>query len=142
MKLLIILIVLLCFSCTHSQKNNEQSKEEEKIITNTDSVKLADSLIVGLWGIYTQEFDGILMYCNICPNIEFAKNGVGKITNGTGEEINFTYVLSSENTLQFSFDTKQQYFDETEYTYQYIKGDSEELKLISKKVNQIYNLKK
>ena len=33
MKLLILLIALSCFSCTHSQKNNEQSNEET-ITTN------------------------------------------------------------------------------------------------------------
>ncbi len=117
MKLLILLIALSCFSCTHSQKNNEQPKEET-ITTNIDTVEVTDSLIVGLWGMFTQEFDGITQYCNICPYIEFAENGTGKLINAATEELHFNYRLFSDNTIQISFDTKQNYFDETEYTYQ------------------------
>ncbi len=142
MKILILLIALLCFSCTHSQKNNEQSKEET-ITTNIDTVEVTDSLIVGLWGIYVHEINGTQMLCNACPNIEFAKNGIGKFTNTAEEDFNFTYTLLSDNVIQFSFNTTEPYFDETEYFYKrYTENDLETLKLSSKEGKVNYILRK
>ena len=79
---------------------------------NSQSMK-NDDFIVGSWLLVNSQG----LNCNVCPEIEFAKNGTGKITRPSKEEIGFTFALSSDNKIAFSFKKDQGYFDEKEFDY-------------------------
>lgn len=55
--------------------------------------------------------------CNVCPKVTFKKNGHGKITKPSQEEISFTYILLPDKKIEFSFQGTQSYFSEKEYFY-------------------------
>ena len=107
----IMILVFFSFSCDYSQSHNDKIKEE--------TMKVNDSAVIGdVWYILREEKKGVITKCNVCPEIEFAKNGAGKIIKPSKEEINFTYnLLSGSYRIEFSFETDQQYFDEKDYFY-------------------------
>ena len=133
MKILLILVVILC-SCNHSQQ-----QFKEKIFISNDSNKVS---IVGKWQIQTEELGGVVMYCNICPVVEFTNRQVAKTTETSINETNFIYEVSLNNvSIKFLNDTNQPYFKEKEYLYKIYPEDSSELlELRSMDGNNVYIL--
>ena len=98
----------------------------------------------GKWFLCKIENNGVVTIQNVCPEIEFAKDGKGKITKPSKEEIGFTYSMSSESKkIIFSFDVDHQYFEGKEYFYKiYTKDNLEILELSSKDGTSKYTLSK
>ena len=101
-------------------------------------VMKGDSFITGSWLMVN--INGLS--CNVCPEIEFTKDGKGKITKPSKEEIGFTYTLEADvKKVMFSFEGNQPYFEETEYFYKIHTEDNLEiLELTSKDGTSNYTL--
>ncbi|NNV55080.1 hypothetical protein [Limnovirga soli] len=109
--ILLDIVLLLSLSC------NSQAMKEH-------------IFIIGIWSLIN--IDGLS--CNVCPEIKFTKDGKGKITKPSREEIDFTYTLSLENKkIVFSIDANQQYFNEKEYSYKVYTEDNLEILELSLK---------
>ncbi|MDR1876028.1 MAG: hypothetical protein LBQ84_00230 [Flavobacteriaceae bacterium] len=120
----LLLVIVTFFSCDNSKKSTNQASSDMNSIYN----------LIGKWYISSQENNSIVSKCNVCPEIEFADNGEGKITKPSKEEINFTYTLVSDSKkVEFFFEVGQPYFDEKEYLYKiHIENNLEILELSSK----------
>jgi|GEM_PF-5005091 len=119
--LLLSLVMLIASSC-----NSEEIKE--------------DAFIIGKWSLVN--VNGLSGYVN--PDMEFVKNGVGKIIKPSGEEVVLTYILfSGNNEIKLIFRGNRSYFTESEYTYAIrVVDDIEILTLTSKEGNEKYTLKR
>ena len=123
----VILLVILVLSSCNSQVIKEDALKE-------------DTFIIGRWSLV--DMNGLSGYS--IPEVEFAKNRVGKIITPSEEELGFTYIVSSDNKeIKFSFRDYQSYLDEKEYTYEIsVVDDIDILVLTSKEGNREYTLKR
>ena len=80
----------------------------------TSLVLEESSFIIGKWSLV--DINGLRGYVN--PEMEFDRDGMGKIIDASGEEIGFTYIILPYNKgIRFSFRSYQPYLDEKKYTY-------------------------
>ena len=109
-KINILVFIVVLLSCNNSQHQSEEYRNNmlEHKVNN----------LIGLWFITSEEINKMVYSYNVCPEIEFFEDGIGKIIKPSKEEISFTYILSLDsNRIEFSFETYQQYFYEKEYLY-------------------------
>ena len=98
--------------------------------------------LVGKWHMVSHGNNIVETKCNVCPEIEFAKDGKGKITKPSKEIVDFTYTFDTDGKkINFLFQDKQSYFEEKEYFYKTHKKDNlEMLELSSKDGTSKYTL--
>ncbi|UZR99757.1 hypothetical protein [Chondrinema litorale] len=106
------------------------------------SNQIVQEEIDGKWSLCKIEYNvGIELY-NVCPEIEFAKDGQGKILISSKLEVSFTYKLLPDiKKIRFSLDAGRQYFYENEYNYKInIENNLEILEISSRSGKKTYIL--
>lgn len=116
-----ILAVVTLFSCNGIKESN------------MDKVLTID--LVGKWHMVSQGNNNVETKCNVCPEIEFVKDGKSKIAKLSKEIVDFTYTFDTDGKkINFLFEDKQSYFEGKEYFYKTHTEDNLEILELSSKV--------
>ncbi|MDJ1467160.1 hypothetical protein [Xanthocytophaga flava] len=134
---MLVCVTMTYVSCNSLQHSDNQVEEK---ISSTNGFE-TDAILLGSWHITSEERDGIISKCNICPLIEFARNGTGRIIKPSKQQIRFTFNLLLNNKIKLSFEYDYDYFNETEFFCKlYNEGSIEVLELNSIDSRKIYIL--
>ncbi len=122
MNLIVAIFTISVFSLSCNQDKNE--------ISDRDIIKTNN--LIGAWYISSEIIDNVVSKCNVCPEIEFSKNGIGKITIPSKEEYIFRYRKLLDNKIIITYEGDKVYFKETEFLYKrYVKNKLEFIELNS-----------
>jgi hypothetical protein len=140
-KLISIAILIIFISC--SKFSNSHSDYMKKPIVDNDSKIITNAQLIGEWSICTIITNNLPMKFNVCPTIEFDKNGKGRIRIPAQEYYFFKYDLQNDKLI-FKFDDEEgQKLFNYESDFSYIKKEEKEfiyLELTSVKQNTKYIL--
>lgn len=97
--LIFSICIIICISCRDSVSNKDNFKNQ----------------ILGEWVLV----EALGISFNVCPKLIFKNESNANIIKPSGEVVNFTYTLGSNNKINFSFKKGEEYFIENEFNYEY-----------------------